>query len=97
MQEQLKKYLLSLKLTEAEINSALNMAPLLEVATLNDFKFNEAILISFGVSKNSLLNLFMLNPNIFASVPSILSKKLTQLEKEFGDVEETLKNDPYII
>lgn len=97
MEKELKEFLLGFKLKESEIENLTNLAPMLDYTSLQEFKQNACVLIEFGYPKEDLIELLMINPNIFASDAQALQKELALLKHKFGDIEDALKNNPFCI
>ena len=89
----IKKY----NISDSEINSMSTFAPMLEVTTYNEFVYNCKLLIEYGYPKYDLDILMLANPNIFVMSHSELKQDLLKLKREYGDIEQILKQDPTII
>ncbi len=97
MDEELVDYLLSLDLTKSEVKSLANVAPLFEYLTLDELLEHENLLIKYGYPKVDIPALILVNPNLFVMESSFLEEALKKIKKQTGDIEDALKNDPYII
>ena len=97
MDEELVNYLINLELEPIEIKSLVNIAPLFEDLTLEEFLDSENLLIKYGYPKEDISALLLANPSIFTIDSYFLEDELKKIKKQTGDVEEALKNDPYII
>lgn len=97
MQKQLKNFLLKLDLTEDEIKSIEEIAPMFEVTTLKEFIDDMMLLIEYGYPEEDISSLLLANPNIFVLSAESLRKELDKIKEKNGDVEEALKEDPFLI
>ncbi len=95
MEEDLKKFLLQMKFTKYEIEDMKNLAPLLEVTTLEELKEVVRVLKHYGYPEEDLPELFYQNPNIMVMDGKSLAKELDKLVKQGIDIEEFLKTDPF--
>ncbi len=97
MQQELKNYLLRLELTDSEIESILNMAPMFEVITLKEFIEDMMVLIKYGYPEEDISALLLINPNIFVLTKTNLDNQLKEIKQKFGDIERALKENPFLI
>ena len=87
----------SYDISHAEIQSMINIAPMLDVTTEKEFTENCLLLIEYGYPKSDLDVLFLANPNIFIRSPQDLKNDLQKLHKKYDDIEMVLKQNPTII
>lgn len=97
MQNKLKNFLLKLDLTENEISSIEEIAPMFEVVTLKEFVDDMMLLIEYGYPEEDITSLLLVNPNIFVLSAERLREKLDKIKEKNRDVEEALKKDPFLI
>ena len=97
MDEELVNYLMSLGLNKNEVKSLVNTTPLFEDLILEEFVENENLLIKYGYPEEDISALVLVNPNLFVMDSEILEDELKKLKKKTGDIEDALKNGPYII
>ena len=97
MQKELKHFLLKLDLTDDETESLKMMAPMFENITLEEFTEDMIALIHYGYPQEDISSLLLVNPNIFVLPVESLTKELENITKKYGDVEEALKKDPFLI
>ena len=96
MEKKIVQLLKTYSLDDCEIADMLEIAPMLEYVSYEDFMKNCLLLVQYGFPKSDLDVLFMLNPNIFAMSQRDLENKLKKLEKSGENIEETLKRSEII-
>lgn len=89
----IKKY----DISDLEIKDMVNIAPMMEVTTYDEFIANCKLLVEYGYPQEDLDVLLLANPNIFARSYKDLKSDLANLSKKYKDIEEILKQDPTII
>lgn len=89
----IKKY----DISDLEIEDMLEIAPMLDVTTYDEFKTNVFLLVEYGYPLSDLDFLMLSNPNMFAESARDLKADLEKLKQKFGDVEEPLKKGIYDI
>lgn len=89
--------LLDYDISELEIGDMLNMAPMLDIVSFEEFRDNCLLLVEFGYPKSDLDFLFLANPNIFVRSTQDLKKDLKKLCADCDDIELALKQDPNVI
>ncbi len=89
----IKKYDISI----LEINDIVNIAPMMDVLSYDEFMENVSLFTKYGYPEEDLDVLLLANPNLFVGSPKDLEEDLLKLKNEYGDIEEILKQDPYII
>lgn len=97
MDKKLRQLLLELNLIEIEIEDLKNIAPMIETISYEDFTSNCKLLMDFGYPMEDLDSLILANPNIFVRSEKDLKSDLVTLKNRYGDIEESIKNDPFII
>ena len=80
-----------------EIENLLKISPMLDMLEYDEFIKNCSILINYGYPKSDLDALILANPNIFIKSPMELDKEMAILKQKYEDIEEILKNNPFII
>lgn len=97
MNAEIIKFIKKYGISELEIDDMLNIAPMLEVQSFEDFMANCTLLVKYGYPKIDLDVLLLSNPNIFAISKKDLEAELKELKSKYGDIEEILKENPFII
>ena len=97
MNAEIIKFIKKCGISELEIEDMLNIAPMLEVQSFEDFMANCTLLVKYGYPKIDLDVLLLSNPNIFAISKKDLEAELKELKSKYGDIEEVLKENPFII
>lgn len=92
MYKDLENFLLQMNFTSNEIEDMKNIAPTLDVTTLNELKSIIQVLDFYGFPKEDLPELFYQNPYIMTMDEEVLMDELDQLVKNKEDIEEFLKN-----
>ena len=90
MNAEIIKFIKKCGISELEIEDMLNIAPMLEVQSYDEFIENCALLAEFGYPKIDLDVLLLSNPNIFAISKKDLEAELKELKSKYGDIEENL-------
>ena len=85
------------EISELEIKDILNLSPMMDVITYEEFIENCYVLVRNGYPQSDLDVLIMSNPKLFVGSPKDLEEDLIKLKKEYGDIEEILKDNPNII
>ena len=94
MDIRLKKFLNELTIKDEEINQLVEMFPGLEYADYqNAVKCVKAV-VEFGIAISDVSFLIYINPLFMLNDPEDIKETLSAIS---GDVEETLKSNPYII
>lgn len=96
MDKKIIEFIQSYGISKLELQDILNMAPRMDVITFDDFMQNVASFVFYGYPKSELDFLLLSNPNLFIGNTNALKEKLVKL-KELGDIEEILKENPYVI
>lgn len=96
MDKNIAEFIQSYGISNLELQDILNLAPMMEVITFDEFMQNTAVLVYYGYPKSDLDFLLLSNPNLFVGNPDDLKRDLIELKKQ-GDIEVILKQDPYII
>ena len=91
MYKDLENFLLQMNFTSNEIEDMKNIAPTLDVTTLNELKSIIQVLDFYGFPKEDLPELFYQNPYIMTMDEEVLMDELDQLVKNKEDIEEFLK------
>ena len=94
MDLRLKKFLNQLTIRDEEITQLIEMFPSLEYADYNNAVQCVKTVIDFGVSIFDISFLIYANPMFMLNDPKDIKNTLSDIS---GDVEETLKSNPYII
>ena len=95
MQKDLENFLLQMKFTKNEIEDMKNIAPTLDVTTLQELKGVMRVLIVYGYPREDLPGLFYQNPYIMTMDEKVLMDELDKLVLQNIDIEEFLKNNPF--
>ncbi len=94
MDEILYKYLLSLDLTVDDIKGLCDLAPGLEIISHERAFANIEAVVAAGYPEEDIDSLICVNPGFLCNETEYLAQKLSEID---GDVEEALKDDPFII
>ena len=97
MDSKILKVLKSYDISASEIKDIINIAPMIDVITYEEFKNNCGVLVEQGYPKSELDFLFLANPNIFVRSVKDLENELKKLKNSYGDIEVVLKQNPMII
>lgn len=97
MQQQLKDLLLQLGVTEEEMQTIVNLAPMFEDISLQEFVDSTCVLVEYGYPQEDIPALLLVNPNIFVLTKETLQAELKNIQQAYGDVEEALKQNPFLI
>ena len=97
MNKKIYDILKSYELSELEINDIVNISPMMDVIRYEEFAENCYMLIKYGYPDSDLDVLLLANPNLFVGSPKDLEENLIKLKKEYGDIEDILKDNPFII
>lgn len=97
MDEKIIKFIKKYDISDLEIGDIINIAPMLEVTTYNEFISNCKLLVEYGYPREELDFLLLANPNIFARSNKDLKEDLINLSVKYEDIEEILKQNPTII
>lgn len=94
MDKELKEFLLSLEITEKQIETMKSNFPALGLTTLEHAKENIEILEEYGYPSFDIDSLIIANPFVIIVESELLVETLDKIE---DDVEEYIKNDPFFI
>ena len=94
MDKKLKNYLLKLGFDDDEIEQLCNQVPGLEIIDSERAFKNIATVVAFGYPEVDIDGLIFSNPGFLCNDPDDLAKTLSSLA---GDIEELLKNNPFLI
>lgn len=97
MDEKIVKFIKKYDILDLEIKDMVNIAPMMEVTTYDEFIANCKLLAEYGYPQEDLDMLLLANPNIFARSYKDLKADLANLSRMYKDIEEILKQDPTII
>ena len=97
MDKDIYEILKSFDISDFEIKDMLNIAPMLEHVSCDEFAMNCFLLKKYGYPDSDLDVLFLANPNIFVRDASDLENDLLKLKEQYDDIEMVLKQDPMII
>lgn len=97
MDKEIYEILKSFDISDLEIQDMLNLAPMLEHTSCDEFAMNCFLLKKYGYPDSDLDALFLANPNIFVKSARDLEEELINLKSQYGDIEMVLKQDPMII
>ncbi len=97
MDNKIIKFIKKYDISDLEIQDIINIAPMLEVTTYDEFVANCKLLVEYGYPQEDLDVLLLANPNLFARSYKDLKEDLTNLSNEYDDIEEILKENPTII
>lgn len=86
--------LTSYGLSNEEIDEIIDFCPALDIVDAERILKNIAILEQFGYPSEDMDTYILTNPKFLIYAPQELIKKLSSLG---GDIEEKLKNNPYLI
>lgn len=97
MDNKIIKFIKKYDISDLEIQDIINIAPMLEVTTYDEFVANCKLLVEYGYPQEDLDVLLLANPNLFARSYKDLKQDLIDLSTKYEDIEEILKQDPTII
>ena len=93
MDNRLYNFLIGIGFANYEIFSLTELCPGLDIVDTDKAFECVLILVDAGYPKEDLKYLLALNPSIMLYNPA----DLKEIVEKFEDIEETLKNDPYVI
>lgn len=94
MDSNLVKYLSDLGFAELDIKLLTKMEPMLNKITYTYALANIALVVNKGYPQDDIDSLIYANPSFLVSLPETLAINLNNIS---GDIEEQLKNDPFLI
>lgn len=97
MDKEIYEILKSYNISDLEIQDMLNIEPMINEITCDEFALNCFLLKKYGYPSSDLDVLFLANPNIFVRDSSDLEDELISLKEEYDDIEMVLKQKPTII
>ena len=97
MDNKIVKFIKKYDISNLEIKDIINIAPMLEVASYDEFIANCKLLMDFGYPQEDLDILLLANPNIFVRSYKDLKDDLMNLSGKYQDIEMILKQNPTII
>lgn len=97
MDNQIYNFFKELKFSDAEIENLLEIAPAIAETPTSDIIDNMTIVVRFGFPADDIGSLIALNPAFLCRNIDELTSDLVELSKTCDDIEEALKNDPYLI
>ena len=97
MDKEVYEILKSFDITDLEIKDILNIAPMLENVSCDEFAMNCFLLKKYGYPDSDLDVLFLANPNVFVKDSKDLEDDLIKLKEQYDDIEMILKQNPMII
>ena len=86
-----------LKFDDAEIATLVSIAPTLEELSVAEVEENMNAVVSFGYPVSDITYLISQNPGFLCRNITDLVNDLKAITLQYGDVEEALKNNPYLI
>lgn len=90
-------FLKELKFDDGEIETLVSIAPTLEELSVAEAEENMNAVISFGYPVSDITYLISQNPGFLCRNITDLVNNLKAITLQYSDVEEALKNDPYLI
>lgn len=97
MDKKVIKFLRDFNISDNELADIINIAPMIEETSYQEFSDNCKLLVKYGYPKIDLDILILGNPNIFVRSKQDLEHDLMNLTKQYHDIEQILKLNPYII
>ena len=97
MDKQIIKFIKKYDISDLEIKDIVNIAPMLEVTSYEEFIDNCKLLVEYGYPQSDLDVLLLANTNIFVKSFKDLKEDLETLSSKVDDIEEILKENPTII
>ncbi len=94
MDENLKYYFKSLGFASADINNLIKIEPALKIIDYSLVKNNIALLCTMGYPEVDLDSIIAINPSFLVKDYDTLKSELLSLG---GNIEEKLKDDPFLI
>ena len=86
-----------LKFDDSEIATLISIAPTLEELSVAEAEENMNAVISFGYPVSDITYLISQNPSFLCRNITDLISDLKAIVLQYGDIEEALKSDPYLI
>lgn len=97
MDKNILKFIKDYDISDFEIEDILTISPLLKVTSYKEFLTNCLILEGFGYPRCDMDVLLLANPNIFVMSATDLNSALIKLKQKYEDIEDVLKQNPYIL
>lgn len=97
MDKLLYNFFKELKFDDGEIETLVEQSPVLEELSVDEASENLNILISFGYPVDDLTYIIAMNPGFLCRNSEELKNDLKKLASEYDDIEQVLKNDPFLI
>ena len=97
MDNKIIKFIKKYNISELEIADIINIAPMIEVTSYDEFIANCKLLVVYGYPQEDLDILLLANPNIFVRSYKDLKTDLIALSTQYEDIEDVLKGNPTII
>lgn len=97
MEKLFKDFLIELKFDEGEIKDLVSLCPMLEDLELSDALVNLNLVVEYGYPADEISYLISVNPSFLCRNSQDLRDDLISLANSITDIEEALKNDPFLI
>lgn len=97
MDKQFYKFLQELKFDDAEIQTLLTIAPVLEETPIEHIIQNMSIVVEAGFPADDIGYLVSQNPNFLCRNTQDLANDIFKIAQSNTDFEEALRNDPFLI
>lgn len=97
MNKQIINFIKKYNISDLEIGDIVNISPMMEVITYEEFMENVSILTKYGYPEEDLDFLLLANPYLFSGSPIDLEAALLKLKNRDENIEEILKKNPTII
>lgn len=94
MDTSLKNFLNKLTIENDEINDLINICPGLDIIDVNRAKNNVKSVVDAGFPLIDISSIIYVNPGFLCNNPENTRERILSID---GDIEETLKNDPYLL
>jgi len=97
LENKIYEFFKELKFNDGEIENLLEIAPAIAETSVNDIVENMSVVVRFGFPADDIGSLIALNPAFLCRNNEDLIIDLIELSKTTDDIEEALKNNPYLI
>ena len=97
MDKQIYEFLKELKFDDAEIQTLLSIAPVLEETSIEQALQNMTIVVQAGFPADDIGYLVSQNPNFLCRNTPDLANDIIKISQTVKDFEEALRNNPHLI
>lgn len=97
MNKSLNNLLHNLNFSSGEIENLVSIAPVLDTISIENVTTNLNLLVAYNYPADDLTYLIAINPGFLCRNSNELKQDLEQLSIDYNNIEEALKNDPFLI